>query len=85
MEYRMEGDKKTENAEHFLFYVGVPGFEPGTSCSQSRRANRTALHPECCFSQKAMQRYNFFSYLQEFEAKKMRKKFFFREKLIFCA
>ena len=27
--------------------VGVPGFEPGTSCSQSRRANRTALHPEC--------------------------------------
>ena len=32
----------------FLF-VGVPGFEPGTSCSQSRRANRTALHPELEF------------------------------------
>ena len=28
------------------FYVGVPGFEPGTPCSQSRCANRTALHPE---------------------------------------
>ncbi len=27
-------------------FVGVPGFEPGASCSQSRRANRTALHPE---------------------------------------
>ena len=32
----------------FTFFVGVPGFEPGTSCSQSRRANRTALHPERC-------------------------------------
>ncbi len=26
--------------------VGIPGFEPGTPCSQSRCANRTALHPE---------------------------------------
>ena len=25
--------------------VGVAGFEPTTSCSQSRRANRTAPHP----------------------------------------
>ncbi len=31
----------------FYFYsVGVPGFEPGTPCSQSRCANRAALHPE---------------------------------------
>ena len=29
-----------------FFFVGVPGFEPGTPCSQSRCANRTALHPE---------------------------------------
>ena len=29
----------------WFFYVGVPGFEPGASCSQSRRANRAALHP----------------------------------------
>ena len=29
--------------------VGVPGFEPGTPCSQSRCANRTALHPEIIF------------------------------------
>ena len=29
--------------------VGVPGFEPGTPCSQSRCANRTALHPEMCY------------------------------------
>ncbi len=33
--------------QRFNLLVGVPGFEPGTSCSQSRRANRTALHPEC--------------------------------------
>ena len=26
--------------------VGVAGFEPATSCSQSRRANRTTLYPE---------------------------------------
>lgn len=26
--------------------VGAPGFEPGTSCSQSKRASRTALRPE---------------------------------------
>ena len=27
-------------------FVGIPGFEPGTSNSRSWRANRTALHPE---------------------------------------
>ncbi len=26
--------------------VGAAGFEPATSCSQSRRANRAALRPE---------------------------------------
>ena len=25
--------------------VGVPGFEPGTSWSQTKRADQTALHP----------------------------------------
>ena len=33
----------------FLFIVGVAGFEPTTPCSQSRCANRTALHPETLF------------------------------------
>ena len=28
------------------FHVGVAGFEPATSCSQSRRADRATLHPE---------------------------------------
>ncbi len=28
------------------FVVGVAGFEPATLCSQSRCANRAALHPE---------------------------------------
>ncbi len=28
--------------------VGVAGFEPATPCSQSRCANRAALHPEWC-------------------------------------
>ena len=27
-------------------YVGVAGFEPATSCSQSRRDDRATLHPE---------------------------------------
>ena len=31
------------------YCVGIPGFEPGTPCSQSRCANRTALHPELGF------------------------------------
>ena len=26
--------------------VGVPGFEPGTSWSQTRRSNLTELHPD---------------------------------------
>ena len=30
----------------FVSFVGVAGFEPTTPCSQSRCANRTALHPE---------------------------------------
>ena len=29
----------------FICFVGVKGFEPSTPCSQSRCANRTALHP----------------------------------------
>ena len=28
--------------------VGVAGFEPATSCSQSRRDDRATLHPEKC-------------------------------------
>lgn len=26
--------------------VGMPGFEPGTSCTPSRRASQAALHPD---------------------------------------
>ena len=37
--------KRLENTQAFL--VGVPRFELGTPCSQSRCANRTALHPDC--------------------------------------
>lgn len=29
-----------------MLKVGVAGFEPATSCSQSRRDNRATLHPE---------------------------------------
>nr|AOE06132.1 hypothetical protein [uncultured bacterium] len=29
--------------------VGVAGFEPATSCSQSRRDDRATLHPEVYF------------------------------------
>ena len=38
--------KETTFTCGFLFFVGVAGFEPTTPCSQSRCANRTALHPE---------------------------------------
>jgi hypothetical protein len=31
-----------------LWLVGMAGFEPAASCSQSRRANQAALHPVCC-------------------------------------
>ena len=34
--------------------VGIPGFEPGTPCSKSRCANRTALHPELAFSEEKL-------------------------------
>ena len=37
--------KKTEHI-HVRSFVGVAGFEPATSCSQSRRDNRATLHPE---------------------------------------
>ena len=30
-----------------VYVVGVAGFEPAASCSQSRRDNRATLHPEC--------------------------------------
>ena len=36
---------KKSPTERSSFLVGIPGFEPGTLCSQSRCANRTALHP----------------------------------------
>ena len=38
--------KKATILDDCLFVVGVAGFEPTTPCSQSRCANRTALHPE---------------------------------------
>ena len=30
-----------------IYDVGAAGFEPAAPCSQSRCANRTALHPVC--------------------------------------
>ena len=38
-----------------IISVGVVGFEPTTPCSQSRYANRAALHPESIFK-----RYTFY-------------------------
>ena len=34
------------NEKQPIYFVGIAGFEPATSCSQSRRDNRTTLHPE---------------------------------------
>lgn len=41
--------KKEQHFRETPFLVGVAGFEPTTPCSQSRCANRTALHPEISF------------------------------------
>ena len=37
---------KQKNRTVCPVFVGVAGFEPATSCSQSRRDNRATLHPE---------------------------------------
>ena len=49
-------------------FVGVAGFEPTTPCSQSRCANRTALHPERFFFQNRCKGSGFSFFLQIFEA-----------------
>ena len=41
--------KRKEDSISESFSVGAPGFEPGTSCSQSKRANRAALRPDMSF------------------------------------
>ena len=41
--------KPSQTLEYQLImkdFVGVAGFEPATSCSQSRRDDRATLHPE---------------------------------------
>ena len=50
----------------FICFVGVKGFEPSTPCSQSRCANRTALHPvQMAFCSFASAKIRFFiGYLQ---------------------
>jgi hypothetical protein len=37
--------KKKSFQENEKTFVGVAGFEPAASCSQSRRDNRATLHP----------------------------------------
>ena len=49
-----------------FFCVGVAGFEPTTPCSQSRCANRTALHPVHIISELRVQRYALFRIIQTF-------------------
>lgn len=49
MEMEIVGHKKTSAIFADVHMVGIPGFEPGTSCSQSRHTNRTVLHPEWLF------------------------------------
>ena len=44
-----EKTKAPSLSDEALCFVGVAGFEPATPCSQSRCANRTALHPEQFF------------------------------------
>ena len=39
-------NKKSDHLHDRIFLVGVAGFEPATSASQTRRDNRATLHPE---------------------------------------
>ena len=38
--------KKSNTLRVGFLIVGVAGFEPATSCSQSRRASRATLYPD---------------------------------------
>src|SRR5215470_15817730 len=42
---RLGSPATTNNGPQASDLVGMPGFEPGASCSQSRRANQAAPHP----------------------------------------
>ncbi len=44
--YCLEGSCSIQLSYWAIYSVGVAGFEPATSCSQSRRDNRATLHPE---------------------------------------
>ena len=67
----MTKTKGVEKIDTFLLYfVGIPGFEPGTLCSQSRCANRTALHPEETLLISVCKYKGFFLYYQIFYSKK---------------
>ena len=65
---RHRDTKKTDDliSRLLLLIVGIPGFEPGTPCSQSRCANRTALHPESS-SVYEVQRYSKNRKMQNFQ------------------
>ena len=43
---KLDSAIKKPSCEGFFSFVGVARFELATPCSQSRCANRTALHPE---------------------------------------
>lgn len=57
-------NKKKTLKNSTSFFVGVPGFELGTSCSQSRRANQLRYTPRCLTFVIALQRYDFFLFVQ---------------------
>ena len=48
--------KASQSKTKRLNLVGIPGFEPGAPCSQSRCANRTALYPEYLRLKKRLQK-----------------------------
>ena len=43
--------KASDMLDAFALEVGAPGFEPGTSCAQGRRASRAALRPDGLLAQ----------------------------------
>ena len=44
--HKIENHQQNESVGDSYILVGVTGFEPATSCSQSRRSSQTEPHPD---------------------------------------
>ena len=56
---KLDTKKRVPNRNSFFYSVGVAGFEPATSSSQTRRDNRATLHPEILLKKNIAERQGF--------------------------